>query len=146
MAEILLMKAAGALRPTDEDSLEWLSKLPKGKEVLVEAKRPRNARQHRLFFAALKLVHDALPDAARERYPTPEALRAALLIHLGYVAGSVVTKDGLVVHWPRSMAFHCMPQEEFDALMNGFFDWVAADVIPGVGQDDLRRELEEIVA
>lgn len=146
MAEILLMKAAGALRPTDEDSLEWLSKLPKGKEVLVEAKRPRNARQHRLFFAALKLVHDALPDAARERYPTTEALRAALLIHLGYVAGSVVTKDGVVVHWPKSMAFHCMPQDEFDSLMDGFFRWVEADVIPGVRREDLRRELEELVA
>ena len=139
------MKRGGALRPVDEQSWEWLGKLPRGKEIKVRAVRARNGRQHRLFFGALRLVHDAMPDAARERYPTADKLRKSFLIHAGY-CDMWALKDGRVAFEARSMAYDAMPQDEFEELLKAFLDWVVVDVIPGVQRDDLRRELEDIVA
>jgi len=54
--------------------------------------------------------------------------------------------DGREVHTPLSIAFHAMDQGAFDAFYDKVIDVVCTVIIPGLSQDDLRRQLMEFAA
>lgn len=137
----LFRKRLSALRPADSEAEESLSRLRQDEIVRVEWKRIRNPRQHRLFFALLKLAFES-----QSRYETQEALRKAWLIHAG-LFDRFETKDGTTVAVPKSMAFGNMPNDEFERdVLEPFIKFICEHVIPNLSDEALRAEAEDMVA
>ena len=141
MTQTLFTKRLGALRPADDAAMEALEKIKAGETVRVEFKRVRNPRQHRLFFALLKIAFDN-----QSHYSTQEALRKAFLVHAGMFE-QFTMKDGTVVATPKSMAFGNMPNDEFRTnVLKPFIAFICEHIIPGMDDVALRNEAEDIIA
>jgi hypothetical protein len=129
------------LVPGDEDAREALSKIANGSEIRVEIKAKRNVRRHRLLFALLKIIVDHRGDI----FPATENVLDALKIASGHVDQIVHPITGEVFLKPKSIAFENMDEAEFGR----FFDravWIFTDRwFPGTHEEDLRRELFELV-
>lgn len=92
------------LVPADAESWAEFSRVPFGKPLHVEVKQPRNGAHHRLFFALIHRMANALGVNA-------EALRDHLTVRAGHV--NTVKTAGKVLQYPASIAFHKMDQTEF---------------------------------
>jgi hypothetical protein len=137
MSRIILIKRAGQLAATDEESVAALLKIKEGTEVYAEIVRARNAKQHRLFFALCNVVAESMDL-------TVDSVRKDALIRLGYTT-TRIDIDGLLVIEPKSLKFVSgMKQEEFDAFMdkavNMMAGWIDAD------HKDLQRRYNELAA
>lgn len=145
MTTVLLVKHVASLRPVDDAGAEWLRHVGQGEIVEVTARRPRNVRFHRLFFALASLCWEQAPD--RAQYPTVEDYVTALKIATGHYTRREADLDGvrMTVLTPRSISFAAMDEDEFKAWFDRCCDWVAVHVLPGVSRDDLRAELEAML-
>ena len=141
MTRFLVVKHLGALRPIDEAGEAVLQKLGQGEVVEIGLRRPRNIRHFRLFWALMSLVWEQVQGP---EYPTVESLVVRLKIATGH-RDELRFAGGVVAFVPRSISFAAMDQIEFDAFYNRVCDWVAANVLPGVTQEDLKREIEEMI-
>lgn len=121
---------------------EALRKIPLGTVLPVEFRDPRrrSGAHHRWFFALLNKVW-----ANQDYFKSADHLRHALLIRLGHY-DEVKLKDGRVVQIPHSMAFHKMERDEFDKFAADCVKFLTTEVIPGLPESDLRREVEEMLA
>ena len=141
MTTHLFRKRLGALRPADNLAEQALSDLKPDEIVRVEWKRVRNPRQHKLFFALVRLVFEN-----QSIYESQEALRKAWLIHAG-MFDNFATKDGTIVAVPKSMAFGNMDNEVFEnEIFKPFIDFVCKHVIPNLNSESLRAEVEDMVS
>src|ERR1700722_14432479 len=55
---VMTKRGAGILIAADEDARTVLDRIKDGADVMVEVRRPRNVRFHRLFFKLLDLIVD----------------------------------------------------------------------------------------
>lgn len=131
------VKHLGGLRPVDDAGTQLLTAFKHGEHVLVEVKRPRNLKHHRKMFALLNVVQ---PNTS---YPNVYALLSALKVYLGH-CDVQQTKGGKTVAVPRSISFHAMGQDEFNAFYEGCVQAVITHFIPGLAESDLRREVEDL--
>lgn len=138
---VLCQKQLGALRPVDDAGREAFQKLGSGELVMVEMKRPRNIRHHRLYWALIGLVWQNIDQ---ERYPTADDLHAAIKIAAG-LRTRIVLPDGTVGFIPGSIAFHKMEQAAFNAFFDRVCDLVAAHFLPGVTSEELRAEVQQMI-
>ena len=141
--KILMVRSMGgfACHPEGEGA-EALRKIPNGTVVPVEFTDPRrrSGAHHRWFFSLLNKVW-----SNQNYFKSVEHLRHALLVRLGY-CDEVRLKDGRIVHVPHSMAFAKMPREEFEKFAADAVKFITEEVIPGLPESDLRREVEEMLA
>lgn len=144
MAQFLAAKKLSALYPVDEAGEAVLRSMGQGEIVSLVIRRPRNIRHHRLFWALMGLTWENLPH---ERYPTVEALVTEVKIATGHYDQRIVHLGGTqyTVLTPRSISFAAMDQVEFTAFFDRCCDWLVANVLPGVTQEELRREIEVMV-
>lgn len=131
----------GSLRPVDEGGEDALRKIGQGELVMVEIKRPRNAKHHRLYWALITLVWQNMDGG---RYPTAEDLHAAVKIAAG-LRTTIVLPDGSVGYIPGSIAFHKMDQSEFDGFYERVCDLIAKHFMPGVTSEELKREVSLMI-
>jgi hypothetical protein len=133
--KILARKQFGTLRAIDDAGEEALRGIANGALVQVEIKRPRNAQQHRKFFAMLGIVLQN-----QQHYKNTEHLLAACKLGTGHV-DMIRTKHGDVAI-PKSISFASMSQDDFSKFYDAAVDWVVTDVIPGLKRADLDAEIE----
>lgn len=129
----------GALRPVDQTGQDMLAGLKPGQEVVVTVKRARNLKQLRKYWKLIAIIHPQ-----QSRYPTEKKLSDMIKTSLGFCEETPL-KDGRIMVQPDSLAFESMPQAEFDIFFNRVIDLVVTRILPGVKEEDLRRELEEMV-
>lgn len=141
MARFLAAKTIGGLRPVDEAGEEVLRRIKRGDCVMVEVKRPRNPAFHRKYWALVNLVHENLDET---RYPTPDAFHQALKICAG-LRTEIHLPEGQVGYIPGSIAFHKMSEDDFSAFFNRVCNLVSRHFLPGVDEDALRAEVEEMI-
>jgi hypothetical protein len=141
MAKFLAVKHLGGLRPADQAGHEALTKIGQGETVMVEVKKPRNARHHRMFWALMTLVWEQMDQ---ERYPSVEDFVAAIKIAAGHRT-RIELPNGVVGFIPRSIAFHKMDQTEFSAFYERVCDLIAKHFLPGVTSDELKAEVEIMI-
>ena len=56
---VVVKKKNNALHPVDDRSLKFISRIPEGKDVLVEINsRPRNLRHLRLYWAIVRFLQE----------------------------------------------------------------------------------------
>lgn len=137
MSRFLAQKHLGALRPADEAGSEALRLIANGDLVMVEIKKSRNIRHHRLFWALMTVVHDNMDT---ERYPTVEDLAAAVKIAAG-LRTRIELPNGEIGFIPGSIAFHKMDQIAFSAFYDRVCDLIAKHFLPGVSSGELKQEV-----
>lgn len=141
MTRFLCHKYLGSLRPADVGGEDALRKIGQGELVMVEVKRPRNVRHHRKYWALVTLVWENIDT---DRYPTAEDLHAAIKIAAG-LRTPIQLPDGTMGYIPGSIAFHKMSQDDFSAFFEKVCDLVCKHFLPGVTNEELRAEIENIV-
>lgn len=140
MAKALMRKELNGLRPLDAQGEEALSKIKLGDMVMVEFKRPRNAKHHRKLWALLSLV-----IGNQDHYQTAEQLLNGLKCATGH-ADEYPMKNGQgVVMIPRSISFASMDQTEFEQWYDRAIAVICKHVIPGLSQEDLKREVLDMI-
>ena len=138
----ILMKRhrlAPYLVPADEQAEEEVRKLKPGQATLVEVKRARNERQHRLYWALIGVIFDH-----QTRYATRQDLSDALKVAVGHYE-EVGKRGEHVIVRPKSIAFANMPQAQFEQFFERVVAFVCASIIPGTSDTELRAHLEEMV-
>lgn len=133
----------GALRPVDDAGQETLRSYGNGAVVMVEAKKPRNGKRHRLFWGLMSTVHQNLPESIAERYPTVETLVSAFKMLAG-VREQRWLPDGTVYFVPGSISYAKMDDAEFGQFLDRSITIITTHFLPGVRDADLRREIEEM--
>lgn len=139
----ILMKRhrlASYLVPADEQAEEELRKLKPGQATLVEVKRARNERQHRLYWVLIGVIFDH-----QSSHATREDLSDAIKVAVGHY-DEVGKRGEHVIVRPKSIAFANMPQPEFEQFFDRVIKLVCERIIPGTRDTDLRAHLEEMVA
>lgn len=140
MANFVALKKLGSIRPVDQVGIDILAKLREGEQVMVEVKRARNGKQHRLYWALMNLIY-----SQQSRYATLEQLSNAIKCAVGY-CDEIETKGGKVLVIPKSIAFHAMSQESFTEFFDRVIELVTTKILPNVSDADLRAELELMVS
>lgn len=141
MAKYLFRKQGDTLRAVDERSVQGIGKIKNGDLVTVEVKRPRNPNHHRLYWALVSKVWENVDERI---YPTPETLHAAIKVATGHRTPFVLP-DGTQGFIPDSIAFHKMDQTQFDVFFDRVVSLVCEYFIPGLEEDDLKREVLAMV-
>lgn len=136
---IVFRRALFGLEATDDASEAALKSVKIGECVELKMKRPRNLQQHRLFWALMSKVHEN-----QEHYKSPEEVCIAFKFAVGHV-DSIKTARG-VIQVPKSIAFAKMDQIAFGEFFKRALDFCVAEVIPGIGKEELEREVMEMVA
>ena len=141
MAKAVFRSVAGKLVPTAHEGVMMCSKYA-GKDVMVKITRPRNLKYHNKFFALRDLLWER--TQCGEIYPSPEALRHAMIIGAGYFE-IIPTKAG-PQKVPQSMSFENMEQDKFDTLFAAVKKIVLTEILPHMTEKDLESELLEFAA
>lgn len=124
----------------DEQAAEEFRRVPVGKPVYVEIKAARNPQQHRLLFALLNVAAEA------GEFPSVEAALITLKIATGLVDRVEMDKNGTVQLIPKSISFANMRQTEFAAWFESAINVVVTRWLPTMTSDELRKEIEDMIA
>jgi hypothetical protein len=124
------------LRPADDAGAEVLQGLKVGAFVAVEVTRPRNIQHHRLYWALVSHIADAI-DADRE------AVSDVLKLRTGHCTIVQTKKERISL--PRSISFSKMDQAEFRVFFERCVRVVCEEFLPGQKPSALTREIEQMV-
>lgn len=137
--DAIFRKELGCLRPADEQAEHLLHGLKLGECIEVKTRKPRNLQQHRLFWKLMQTVCEN-----QDHYKTPEEVCIAFKFGVG-LTDKIKTKRG-VVEIPKSISFAKMDQIAFGEFFKRAIDFCVAEVLPGIGSDELEREVLEMAA
>lgn len=138
-AGVLFTRTLRGLEPDTDAAREALAKVRIGDTVEVDFRKPRSLAHHRWFWKMIDLVFQN-----QSYFATREALLLALKVRLGY-AEAYRLKDGTVIHDPKSISFAKMNQIEFAQFADAAVAFICSEVIPGLEETALKRELAEMV-
>ena len=127
----------GKLEPIDAAAQEFMGRLKPGAVVRMEVSRARNPRRMRLFWA----IADICERNSHHRL-SKRAWGDLLKVIGGHV--EIVKRRGEVLKLPKSIAFDAMSEAEFSEFLNNLMDGIRIDIIPGLPESELRKELERI--
>lgn len=149
MAEIamraMLAKDVGrftvVLAPVDQFADEQAKRLPRDRDLAVEARARRNMKQHALYWVLMGLVADA-DDRFHDAEEASDYCKFKIK-HVKAVHNPVTGNTYLV---PKSMSEASMSAEQFRRYFNRVVHVVLTDIVPGLKESDLRAEIERIVS
>lgn len=145
------------LVPTSKAGQLAIEKLKFGALYKIEPKQPRNSKQHRLFWAFVTYVAEALNDGPAGAIWTAENVKDDLLVATGRTRDRNMTRiermrhnvpDGAVaiVSRPVSISFVSMSGDDFAAFMDDAMAYVRDHLAPWIGASDHWPEIEKILA
>ena len=79
MTVISVIKKDGVLVPADSNASGVLDRVKEGREILITARAPRSAKQHRFFWHLCRLISEN-----SEKFDTPENVSDAIKIGTGF--------------------------------------------------------------
>lgn len=146
-----------ALHPISKAGQLAIEKLKVGALYKIEPKQPRNGKQHRLFWAFVTYVADALNDGPTGANWSAENVKDDLLVATGRTRNRPMTRaerlrhrvpEGTVavVARPVSISFVAMPGDEFSAFMEDAMAYVRDHLAPWIAASDHWPEIEKIIA
>jgi len=144
------------LVPTSKAGQLAIEKLKFGALYKIEPKQPRNSKQHRLFWAFVTYVAEALNDGPAGAIWTAENVKDDLLVATGRTRNRPMTRverarhnvpDGAVavVARPVSISFVSMSGDEFSAFMDDAMAYVRDQLAPWIEASDHWPEIEKIL-
>lgn len=135
---VFIRKRDGQIMPSDSVSEQILNDLQPNITVKAVITQPRNIKHHQKFFVGLNKVWET-----QGYYETPELLRKAFLGYIGHYEEVKIKAETFIAI--KSMDFASMDQQEFQEVYEKFLQFISEVVMPGVDDEDLRRELEEFL-
>lgn len=146
-----------ALVPTSKAGRIAIEKMKYGGLYKIEPKQPRNGDQHRLFWAFLTYVADALNDGPTSAEWTADDVKEDLLVATGRTRDRKMTRiermrrnvpeDAVaIVSRPVSISFVSMSGDEFSAFMDDAMAYVRDHLAPWIIASDHWPEIEKILA
>ncbi len=140
MKEMAMRRVGHALTPIDPMSDEELMLLSTDKDVLVTAWVPRNVKQHRLAWGLAGKIAEAV-DNIHDADDAMDWLKIKCR-HVKYLTDP---RTGQVQIIPKSIAFASLTQQAFGRLLNRMVYVTCTEIIPGLDEGALRRELLKMV-
>jgi hypothetical protein len=125
-----------ALIPADFIADEFLSQIPKGREVLVSVRRARSPKHHRWFFAMLRKVIANTDD----RWGDEDDLLDDLKLATGHVVRRENMLTGAVEKIAKSISFAAMPEDKFRRFRERCL--YVIHVSTGIDPVELMREVD----
>lgn len=95
------------LLPMERD----LSGIPDG-EIMADLRKNRNVKNHRRFFAFIKLSFDM-----QDTFDSMEVWRKYITMKAGFF-DEVITAEGKVLYWPQSISWDELDEIKFKDLFN----------------------------
>lgn len=135
---LFVRRIGNALEPADPAALDLIQSVKPGGSLWLRGNRARNPRRHRLFWALVQIIKENT-DARQ----SPDAIADYLKIRGGHVE-VFKRPNGEVVEVPKSISFSKCSEGEFKAFIDRLMDVIRTEIIPGLDEGDLRRELETI--
>lgn len=112
--------------PSTIEDWKKLNDVKPGETIKFPKRKPRNPKNHRRFFAMLKLFANNIPEGTPARYSNPDYLRYEALIACGYCEWRESLK-GTMYPVPLSMAFDSMDEDKFQevygTIVNYLLKW-----------------------
>lgn len=121
------------LVPADFVAEELFQKIEEGREVLIQIRKARSPKQHRLFFALVNVAVENLTGW------TVETLVDSLKVTLGHFTIGMNLSTGEIFQSPKSISFASMDQISFQTFFNASLDELAAFL--GCTPDELLNEV-----
>lgn len=138
--ELAMRRDGHRLAPVDPISDDELCKLPLDKDLLVTVRSPRNLRQFRLAWALATKVAEAC-DFLHDREDAMDWLKIKAR-HVKYLQDPRTQQLAIV---PKSIAFASLSQDAFKRVFDRMTYVTTTEIIPGLKESDLRREIEKMV-
>ena len=134
-AEMALMRVTRfGLEPVSHIDAEIIDRYPQGTELEVSLYAPKSTPQLRLFWAILAAV---LPN--QDRFATTRDMADALLTECGYFREAMVSFDGSVSTFPRSI--RDLDKREFNEFFERAMVKISEHIIPGFDIESTIAEL-----
>lgn len=129
------------LAPVDQFSLKQVGRLPRDREVSVDAKARRNMKQHRLYWVLMDLCAQA-----DDRFHDEEEASDFIKYKTKHVklAHNPVTGASFLI--PKSMSEASMSAAQFRRYFDRALYVVLTEILPGVPEGELRAQIEKIVS
>ena len=132
------------LVPMDAEAMERLSKLSDDHQLIIEYKRNRSTRQHRLFWKMMNLVFENLPERYAYQFKNVNGIEKYIVGQCG--RSTVITnRNGEVWMMPDSIAYDAMDQDDFSDLFEKAVTFIVNEIIPGIDRDSFRSEIMSLV-
>lgn len=141
MPEIIVARSGNHLVATDPVSDEVISKLPHDRLILLSWKMPRSLKQLRFFWLLCKKVADNT-DWLTDK----EDAREYLLFKARHFRLITNPLTGETHPRVKSIAMESMEGDAFSRLMDRVIHVVITEVIPGLSEADLRREILDMIS
>lgn len=136
-AKGVFLVTPGFLAPEDSRAKEILAALPVGKKVLAWVHTARYPEHHRLAFAVLQKIAEAIGSPVE-----------VVLLWIKHETGRfdfVRLPDGRTEKAPHSIAFESMSQEDFQSFWNDALEVVKEKVLTKVDAKTF-NELRDMIA
>ena len=138
--DIPMRREGNHLVPVDAVAAEMFAEIPANTGVMVTIKVPRNLRHFRLAWVLADIVSkscDWLSD--RETAMNWLKIRAR---HVRMIHDPMHNTTAIV---PKSISFASLDQAAFKRVFDRMINVVITEIIPGMSEQSLRAELENIV-
>lgn len=140
MTKVVMRKHGAALVPDEQEAAEVLSRIPEGKEVVVEVKQPRNVRAHRLYWALMGLLADNV-----DWIPHKDAASVMLKIATHEVDTIIDGRTGEVTYVPRSINWESMEQGRFGRFLDRALFVITTRWLPGNSPEELQQRVFDMI-
>jgi hypothetical protein len=138
--KIILRKKGNYLVAVDALSIENLSKIKEGNDVVASISIPRSIQHIRLFFHILNIVYKSQPEPAL--FSTDEDLLDVIKIAVGHCR-EVKDLKGNTHFVPKSIDFSSMDQSEFSQFFDKAMDLIITQILPNCPKKTLENEVYE---
>jgi hypothetical protein len=144
------------LVPTSKAGQLAIEKLKFGSIYKIEPKRPRSPEQHRLFWAFVTYVAEALNSGPAGATWTAESVKDDLVVATGRTRSRPMTRMERVRHdvpegavaiiaRPVSTSFGAMSGDEFSAFMDDAMAYVRDHLVPWIEGSEHWPEIQKIL-
>lgn len=139
MTDVTVKRVGSTLIPSSKIDEDAIRELRENADYTIKLKRDRSGRHHRFFWGLLKKVVDNHAE-----YNKPDQLLLWLKVRLGYVE-EIRFHDDKVWFVAKSTSFSAMDQSEFKRFFDASLDLITTEVLLGVTQKELIKEVEEML-
>lgn len=142
MSRELFVKIGKGLFPSSERAEEIMHGLPEGRAVMVSVDKPRNPRQHNLYWALVKVL---MENCDEFKGWSRDAVSKQLKIDCGAVDWMVHKRTGMQFGSPQSIRWESMPQDKFKRFFDRAIHVITTQYIPNLESAVIREQVEEMV-
>lgn len=124
----------GLFLPLNDSDYEKAKRVPEGEENCFTLRRIRSPRNHRRYFAMLKLIFDN-----QDVYKNLRNFRLVMQMKAGYFTTEITDKGTAFI--PDSIAYEAMDETEFQNLFEKV--WIELQKFIQIDRQTLERELAQ---